>query len=227
MILTHADIFNRVVNHQKDSRELDIKPWDRERLQPISYELALSARFLIFDPTVEVIDPHNLGDYTREINIDDNEQPYYDQGYLVLHPGEFVLGASVEAITIPADLVGVLNGKSSLGRLGLQIHATAGLFDPGFRGTATLEMSNISRLPIRLWPGMIVAQMVFWKTIQPVPFDCLYGSKNMHSHYQNQSGPTASRYSGSHKNLDDQIRPLDSAQRQLPGVQWEDYERST
>jgi len=223
MILTHSDIFNRVVNKKEG---LDIRPWEKERLQPISYELALSSRFLLFDPTIEVIDPLNLGNYTREINIDDNEQPYYDQGYLVLHPGEFVLGASVETITIPPDLVGVLNGKSSLGRLGLQIHATAGLFDPGFRGTATLEMSNISRLPIRLWPGMLVAQMVFWQTVQAVPHEFLYGSPRLHSHYQNQSGPTASRYSGP-KNLDDQIRPLDSAQLQLPGVQWEDYERST
>jgi dCTP deaminase len=222
VILTHSDIFNRVVN----KKGLDIQPWEKDRLQPISYELALSPRFLIFDPTVEVIDPLNLGNYTREINIDDNEQPYYDQGYLVLHPGEFVLGASVESITIPPDLVGVLNGKSSLGRLGLQIHATAGLFDPGFRGTATLEMSNISRLPIRLWPGMLVAQMVFWQTVQPVPYEFLYGSPGLHSHYQHQDGPTASRYNSGHRNLDDQIRSLDSVQLRLPGVQWEDYEES-
>jgi dCTP deaminase len=210
MILEQADIFDRVVN----KHDLKIQPWEWERLQPASYELALSARFLIFDPTVEIIDPLALGSYTREINIDDNEQPYYDQGYLVLHPGEFLLGSSVETFTFPNDLAGELTGKSSLGRLGLQVHATAGFFDPGFKGTATLEMSNVSRLPIRLWPGMLVAQMRFLRLSRASEMP--YGSPALNSHYQNQDGPTASRYGA-------------TGQLQLPGVNWglyEDQDRS-
>jgi dCTP deaminase len=188
MILESVDIFNRVVQRG----DLRISPWLERRLQPASYELALSPRFLIFDPTVEIIDPLDLGNYTREINIDDNEGPYYDQGYMVLHPGEFVIGATVEAIEFPTDIVGILNGKSSLGRLGLQVHATAGFFDPGFYGTATLEMSNVSRLPMRLWPNMVIAQMAFFQMSRAT--DTPYGSDGLRSHYQNQSGPTASRY---------------------------------
>jgi dCTP deaminase len=216
MILEQADIFKRVVN----DHDLGITPWERDRLQPASYELALSPRFLIFDPTVEVIDPLALGTYTREINVDDNEQPYYDQGYLVLHPGEFIIGSTVESIRFPRDLVGILNGKSSLGRLGLQVHATAGFFDPGFCGTATLEMSNVSRLPIRLHPGMLVAQMAFFQLSRPTQMP--YGSHELHSRYQHQDGPTASRYTGN------PIRLLEDAhQLRLPGVDWEKYDRSS
>lgn len=201
MILEQADIFNRVTN-QKD---LEINPWTRQRLQPASYDLALSNRFLVFDPTVEIIDPHDLGDYTRRIEVQPNH-------YFVLHPGEFVIASTVEALRIPHDLVGILNGKSSLGRLGLQIHATAGFFDPGFRGTATLEMSNISRLPMRLWPGMLVAQMAFYKLSRTSQMP--YGSLGLRSRYQDQEGPTESRYN----------RPVEEVQLRLPGVQWEDYE---
>jgi dCTP deaminase len=222
MILEQADIFHRVVN----KRDLAIVPWEAQRLQPASYELALSSRFLIFDPTVEVIDPLSLGTYTREINIDDNEQPYYDQGYLVLHPGEFVIGATVESIGFPFDLVGILNGKSSLGRLGLQVHATAGFFDPGFHGTATLEMSNVSRLPIRLWPGMLVAQMAFFMLSRETTVP--YGDPTLRSRYQDQTGPTASRYSNGPMT---RVRPVDMSlseigeaeQLQIPGVDWSKY----
>jgi dCTP deaminase len=207
MILSDKDIFHRVVN----VKDLQIRPWDQDRIRSASYELALSPRFLLFDPTVEVIDPLDLKDYTTEVNIDDNEGKYYDQGYLVLHPGEFVIGSTVETIRFPHDLVGQMNGKSSLGRLGLQVHATAGYFDPGFCGTATLEMSNVSRLPIRLWPGMLVAQMVFQKMVQAT--EQPYGHPSMHSHYQNQSGPTASRYGQG------------VGQLRLPGVHWDEYDK--
>lgn len=209
MILEQADIFNRVVN----KRDLSITPWEKERLQPASYELSLSPRFLVFEPTVEIIDPLALSDYTREINVDDNEQPYYEKGYLVLHPGDFIIGSTVESLQFPNDLVGILNGKSSLGRLGLQIHATAGFFDPGFRGTATLEMSNVSRLPIRLHPGMLVAQMAFYRLSRPT--ETPYGSRGLQSRYQNQNGPTASRYSR---------RRAAEQQLRLPGVEWDQYE---
>jgi len=118
----------------------------------------------------------------------------------------------VETLQFPNDLVGILNGKSSLGRLGLQIHATAGFFDPGFHGTATLEMANVSRLPIRLHPGMLVAQMAFYRLSRPTTMP--YGSRGLQSHYQGQNGPTASRYSK---------RP-DPEQLRLPGVEWDQYE---
>lgn len=217
MILEQADIFHRVVNE----KDLRILPWEPERLQPASYELALSARFLLFDPTVEIIDPLALGAYTREINIDDNEQPYYDQGYLVLHPGEFVIGSTVETISFPNNLVGILNGKSSLGRLGLQVHATAGFFDPGFSGTATLEMSNISRLPIRLWPGMLVAQMAFYGLSRAS--ERPYGSPGLHSRYQDQSGPVASRYGPLTVKRPQEVPEQLAEQLRLPGVDWDKY----
>jgi dCTP deaminase len=214
MILEQADIFNRVVNG-KSRGDLDIVPWTRAHLQPASYELALASTFLTFNPQVEVIDPLNLGDYTREVKVEEG-------CYLVLHPGEFVIGSTVESFRFPRDLVGMLNGKSSLGRLGLQVHATAGFFDPGFRGTATLEMSNISRLPIRLWPGMMVAQMAFLKLSRTSQFP--YGSAGLRSRYQDQDGPTASRYN---QRLTVR-RPEDAPEQvpeqlRLPGVQWDQY----
>lgn len=135
----------------------------------------------------------------------------------MLHPGEFILGSSVETVTFPNDLAGELTGKSSLGRLGLQVHATAGFFDPGFTGTCTLEMSNVSRLPIRLWPGMLIAQMRFVRLSRASEEP--YGSDRLHSRYQGQNGPTASRYNREHgESVTHQLR--------LPGVQWEAYERT-
>jgi dCTP deaminase len=203
MILESADIFNRVVNGNSRG-DLHIEPWKRAHLQPASYELTLAPKFLTFDPQVEIIDPLNLGDYTREVMVEEG-------GYLVLHPGEFVIGSTIESFRFPYDLVGMLNGKSSLGRLGLQIHATAGFFDPGFKGTATLEMSNISRLPIRLWPEMLVAQMAFFKLSRTSQMP--YGTLGLRSRYQHQDGPTASRYN----------RPVEDVQLRIPGVHWDDY----
>ena len=208
-LLESADIFNRVVN-QKD---LGITPWERERLQPASYEMALSSRFLIFDPLVEVIDPLKLGEYTRWVNIDDDEQPWYDAGYYLLRPGEFILGSSVETFTFPPDLAGELTGKSSIGRLGLQVHATAGFFDPGFSGTATLEISNISPCAIKLWPGLLVAQMRF--VTMSRPSEWAYGHPSRNSHYQGQSGATPSRYGQP---------PI--GQLQIPGEDWSKYEHA-
>lgn len=206
-LLESADIFNRVINR----RDLGIKPWSQDRLQPASYEMALSSQFRIFN-TDEPIDPDFLGEYTRLIDIDDNEQEYYDDGYYLLQPQEFILGSSVESFTFPNDLAGELTGKSSIGRLGLQVHATAGFFDPGFRGTATLEISNLSRVPIKLRPGLVIAQMRF------VPMsrasEWAYGHSNRDSHYQGQYGPTPSKYSSPRV-----VKRYE--QLQLPGVQWE------
>jgi dCTP deaminase len=214
-LLESADIFNRVVN----DGDLKITPWERERLQPASYEMALGSRFLVFDPLVDVIDPLALGNYTREVNIDDDEQPYYDAGYYLLRPGEFILGSSVETFTFPPDLAGELTGKSSIGRLGLQVHATAGFFDPGFNGVATLEISNISPCAIKLWPGLLVAQMRFVTMTRPSEW--AYGHPERHSHYQGQAGPTPSRIPPR-----PQVRLLESEQLQIPGVDWDKYEHA-
>jgi len=110
----------------------------------------------------------------------------------VLHPGEFALGHTAEIIGCPDDIVGIVNGKSSLGRLGIQVHATAGFIDPGFKGTVVLELSNVANLPILLRPGMKIAQMVFQKLDRPA--ERPYGHPDLKSKYQGQQGAVASKY---------------------------------
>jgi len=200
-LLESADIFNRVIN----VRDLGIQPWKKDHLQPASYEMTLSSKFRLFQDQ-EPIDPMMLNEHTTLIDIDDNEQEWYDEGYYLLQPQQFILGSSVEVFTFPNDLAGEPTGKSSIGRLGLQVHATAGFFDPGFSGTATLEIFNLLPVPIRLYSGMIVAQMRFLTTSRPSEW--AYGHPERNSRYQNQFGPTASRYG-----------------HPLPGVDWQSYER--
>jgi dCTP deaminase len=164
--------------------ELHIEQWNATHLKTASYELTLSDRFKVFNITNRsYIDPTEDQDgVMAEIvsRIDDMSRPF------ILHPGQFVLGSSIEVLSFGPTIAGMLNGKSSLGRRGLQVHATAGWFDPGFSGTATLELSCVAPVPIRLWPGMRIAQMVFFRTAIPqVPYDQHPGS-----HYQSQSGPT-------------------------------------
>lgn len=208
-LLESADIFNRVVN-QKD---LKITPWSMKNLQPASYEMTLASKFRIFDMGL-TIDPMFLEErHTRLIDIDDNEQEWYDDGYYLLRPGQFVLGSSVEVFTFPNDLAGELTGKSSIGRLGLQVHATAGFFDPGFSGTATLEISNINSVPIKLQPGLVIAQMRF--VTMSRPSEWAYGHPERNSHYQGQHGPTESRYG-----------QASIGQLQLPGIDWKQYEET-
>ena len=214
MILESGDIFNRRIN----KRDLGIDPWDLKRLQPASYEISLSPQFLIFDPTITFIDSEHPGDYTRWVNIDDDEQPWYDLGAYILRPGEFVLGSSVEVFTFPDDLAGELTGRSSIGRMGIQVHSTAGFFDPGFNGTATLEISNISPVPIRLRPGLVIAQMRFVKLSRASQW--AYGHPERRNHYQGQRGPTPSRLG-----QEDLVRPIKDVQLQLPGVDWSQYEK--
>lgn len=162
--------------------ELHIEPWRKDHLKTASYELTLSNRFKVFnvsghafiDPTIE------QEDLMAEI------VQRHDQGPFMLHPNQFVLGSSNEVIRFGHTMAGMLNGKSSLGRKGLQVHATAGWFDNGFEGTATLELSCVAPVPICLWPGMRIAQMVFFRTVMPkVPYDQAPGS-----HYHGQMGPT-------------------------------------
>lgn len=224
MILESADIFNRRIN-QKD---LGIEPWSKDRLQPASYEMALAAQFRVFNPAVKEIDSLHPGDYTIPIDVDDNEQPWYDEGYYPLQPGEFVLGSSVETFTFPPDLAGEITGRSSIGRIGLQVHATAGYFDPGFSGTATMEICNISPVTIKLYPGLIIAQMKFFKLSRTSQW--AYGHPERGSHYQHQFGPTPSRLGQK-----DLLRPVltireptteeIAEQLQIPGVDWKQYEK--
>jgi dCTP deaminase len=166
--------------------EMHIEPWSAQHLKTASYELTLSNKFKVFNTTGRAfIDPTlDQPGLMAEIVLD--REPGQPMEPFVLHPGQFVLGSSVETLSFGPTLAGMLNGKSSLGRKGLQIHATAGWFDPGFVGTATLELSCVAPVPILLTPGMRIAQMVFFRTGVPqVPYD-----QAPDSHYQGQSGPT-------------------------------------
>jgi dCTP deaminase len=163
-----------------------IRPYNIDDLQPASIDLHLSTKFRVFtDNKYSVIDPaKNQPGLTVLLNFKPNE-PF------ILQPGQFCLGSTVEYVEIPTDIVAKLEGKSSLGRLGLLIHCTAGFVDPGFRGTLTLELSNISPLPIYLWPNMKVAQICFTELSSHVTR--AYGDFQLKSKYQGQSEPTASR----------------------------------
>lgn len=164
-----------------------VNPIDGDDIQPASIDLHLDDRFLVFantrQPYIDVREP--LDELTEAVQID-GEQPF------MLHPGEFALGSTREHIELPDDLVARLEGKSSLGRLGLLIHSTAGFVDPGWRGRLTLELSNVARLPIALYAGMKIGQISFLRLSTPA--ERLYGSPELGSKYQGQSGPTASRF---------------------------------
>ena len=163
-----------------------LDPWDADLLQPASVDVRLDRFFLVFDNhRYSCIDPAVAGpDLTREVEVCPGE-PF------VLHPGDFVLGSTFEAITLGDTIAARVEGKSSLGRLGLLTHATAGFIDPGFTGHITLELSNAATLPIKLWPGMRVGQLCFFGMSSPVAHP--YGSAHAGSHYQGQRGPTPSR----------------------------------
>ncbi len=162
-----------------------IDPWDEACLQPSSVDLHLDREFRVFRNNryafIDVREPQP--DLTELVSITDAE-PF------ILHPGEFVLGQTLEWVELPDDLVSRLEGKSSLGRLGLLIHSTAGYVDPGWKGTLTLELSNVANLPIALYFGMKIGQISFFAMSSPV--ERPYGSKELGSKYQGQSTPTAS-----------------------------------
>ena len=164
-----------------------IDPWDEARVQPASVDLRLGDSFRVFhNHRVTAIDlrepPRNL---TEEVRIGEAE-PF------AIHPGEFVLGRTLEAVAIPDDVVARIEGKSSLGRLGLIVHATAGFVDPGFKGSLTLEITNLTRVPIMLYAGLPIAQLSFMALDQPA--ERPYGSPELGSHYQGQVAATESRY---------------------------------
>jgi dCTP deaminase len=166
---------------------LVIDPFDEAALQPSSIDVRLDNRFRVFHnaryPYIDVKEPMDGLTELVEVKPDDA---------LILHPGEFVLGSSYELIGIPPDLAARLEGKSSLGRLGLLTHSTAGFLDPGFRGHVTLELSNVANLPITLYPGMRIGQIAVFQLTTPA--DRPYGSAGVNSKYQGQRGPTPSRY---------------------------------
>ena len=165
---------------------LAIYPLDLNDIQPSSVDLRLSNTFLEYDTQVPYVDvKQDISGLTKKF-VTDDDKPY------IIHPGQFVLGSTVEWVELPYDLVARLEGKSSLGRLGLIIHSTAGFVDPGWRGTLTLELSNISNLPIALYPNMRICQISFLSMTSPA--DRTYGNRDLRSRYQEQEGPVASRY---------------------------------
>lgn len=173
---------DRSIREAVASGHLRIDPFDPSLVQPSSVDVRIAGAFRVFHnsrrPLIDVREPTD--DLTELVEVEDG-------GRFILHPGEFVLGSTVERVAIPPDLVARLEGKSSLGRLGLLIHSTAGYIDPGFDGTITLELSNVARLPIAIYPGMPIGQISFQQMTTPV--ESPYAGK-----YGGQSGPTASRY---------------------------------
>jgi dCTP deaminase len=164
-----------------------IDPFDTACLQPSSIDLHLDREFRVFhNHRYPYIDPREEQSDLTEVTVVDGDDPF------ILHPGEFVLGSTLERIGVPDDLVGRVEGKSSLGRLGLLIHSTAGFIDAGFDGHITLELANVASLPITLYPGMKIGQVSFMQMTSPA--DNPYGAGASGSKYQGQRGPTPSRY---------------------------------
>ena len=166
---------------------LGIDPFDDALVQPSSVDVRLDSLFRVFNNTRYThIDPAQRQDDLTSLVEPEDGEPF------VLHPGEFVLGSTLEVVSIPDDLAARLEGKSSLGRLGLLIHSTAGFIDPGFDGHVTLELSNVANLPITIYPGMKIGQLSFVQMSEPA--ETPYGSGALGSKYQGQRGPTPSRY---------------------------------
>ena len=177
---------DRDIRSELDSGRIGLDPLELDMVQPSSVDVRLDRFFRLFDNhKYQHIDPaKDQPDLTRLVEVDASEA-------FVLHPGEFVLGATFEVVTLPDDVAARLEGKSSLGRLGLLTHSTAGFIDPGFSGHVTLELSNVATLPITLWPGMKIGQLCFFRLTSPA--ENPYGSEKYGSRYQGQRGPTASR----------------------------------
>jgi dCTP deaminase len=182
MILSDRDLRTLL-----ESKRLVVEPLGPNAVQPSSIDLRVGRHFRVFVnnlyPYINVREP--MEDLTQLVETAATD-PF------ILHPGEFVLGTTLERVEIPDDLVGRLEGKSSLGRLGLLIHSTAGFVDPGFRGHLTLELSNVANLPITIYPGMKIGQISLFKMSSPA--ENPYGSGKLKSKYVDQVGPTPSRY---------------------------------
>ena len=181
MLLSDRDIKAEI-----NAERIRLEPYQADMIQPSSIDVRLDGFFRLFDNhKYPYIDPaEDQPDLTRLIETAAGEA-------FILHPGEFVLGSTYEKVTLPDDVAARLEGKSSLGRLGLLTHSTAGFIDPGFTGHVTLELSNVATLPIKLWPGMKIGQLCFFRLSSPA--ERPYGSSEYSSRYQGQRGPTASR----------------------------------
>ena len=182
MVLSDTTIRSEI-----DAERILIDPFDPDLIQPSSVDVRVDNRFRVFQnsryPYIDVRQP--MEDLTELVTVEGDE-PF------ILHPGEFVLGQTLERVTLPNDLVARLEGKSSLGRLGLLIHSTAGFVDSGFSGNLTLELSNVANLPITIYHGMPIGQLSFMRMDAPVSRP--YGSTETGSKYQGQSEPTPSRF---------------------------------
>lgn len=178
MVLSDVTIRKRL-----EAGDLKISPLDPKSIQPASVDLRLGNSFRVFDYSRQTfIDPTNhSATYMREV-------PIADGSTFVLHPGQFALGTTIETITLPVDLVGRLDGKSSLGRIGVVVHATAGHVNPGFSGQLTLELTNVGKLPVALYHRMAVCQIHFVQLTEPASM--AYGDDRLGSKYQNQTGAT-------------------------------------
>ena len=181
MLLSDRDILAEVTEGR-----IALEPWDPAMLQPSSVDVRLDRFFRVFENhRYPHIDPaEEQPELTRLIEVGDEDA-------FVLHPGEFVLGSTWEQVSLPATVAARLEGKSSLGRLGLLTHSTAGFIDPGFSGHVTLELSNMATLPVKLWPGMKIGQLCFFRLSSEAEHP--YGSQKYGSRYQGQRGPTPSR----------------------------------
>lgn len=178
---------DRSIKEALASGRIVIDPLDESMIQPSSVDVTIDRFFRVFrNHTMGLIDVReNLEDLTELVEIPDGDR-------FILHPGEFVLGATAERVALGDDIVARLEGKSSLGRLGLLIHSTAGFVDAGWDGYLTLELSNVATLPITLYPGMKIGQISFISMTTPA--EQPYGSAQLGSKYQGQRGPTPSRY---------------------------------
>ena len=186
-------ISDRDIRAEIAAGRVKVEPFTEAMVQPSSVDVRLDRFFRVFENhKYEVIDPSKeQPELTREVAVAPNE-------FFILHPGEFVLASTYEVITLPDDIAGRLEGKSSLGRLGLLTHSTAGFIDPGFSGHITLELSNVANLPVKLFPGMKIGQL--WLIKLSSPAEHPYGSAVYGSRYQGQRGPTPSKsYLNSHQ----------------------------
>ena len=181
MLLSDRDIRAEIT-----AGRVKVEPFTEAMVQPSSVDVRLDRFFRVFENhKYSVIDPSTeQPDLTREVAVTADE-------FFILHPGEFVLASTYEVITLPGDIAGRLEGKSSLGRLGLLTHSTAGFIDPGFSGHITLELSNVANLPVKLFPGMKIGQLCLIKLSSPAEHP--YGSAVYGSRYQGQRGPTPSK----------------------------------
>ena len=178
---------DRTIRRLLEEGRIVIDPYDPSLMQPASVDVRVDRLFRVFRnsryPYIDV--KREQEDLTELVEVDGDDA-------FILHPGEFVLGSTLERVVLPDDLVARLEGKSSLGRLGLLIHSTAGFIDPGWDGHVTLELSNVANLPITIYAGMKIGQLSFVQLAEPT--DHPYGSSGLGSKYQGQQGPTPSRY---------------------------------